>query len=225
MSRGFLLWEKKNIGTQIKLLRNLNKKTLVSFAKELGISPSYLSEVENNKKSVSQETIYLLLEKFGINPSWLLTGEGEMFRSQESKQPPANDDYVLIPLFSGFISAGKGTIADDTIETYLSFRKDWIKRKGTPENMSLIRVSGDSMEPTLSTNDIVLIDHSRKNIVKNGIYAIRIDDEIILKRLQPISKNIIQVISDNPKYPPYTIPPSELDIIGKALWYAHEIPE
>lgn len=215
----------KNIGTQIKLLRNLNKKTLVSFAKELGISPSYLSEVENNKKSVSQETIYLLLEKFGINPSWLLTGEGEMFRSQESKQPPANDDYVLIPLFSGFISAGKGTLADDTIETYLSFRRDWIKRKGIPENMSLIRVSGDSMEPTLSTNDIVLIDHSRKSIVKNGIYAIRIDDEIMLKRLQPISKNIIQVISDNPKYPPYTIPPSELDIIGKALWYAHEIPE
>lgn len=217
--------DKKNIGERLKIVRKHLQMTQSDFASFLGMKQNSYSEIESGKRTPSEQLIMLIEYRYNINPTLLLTGEGEMFRSQESKQPPANDDYVLIPLFSGFISAGKGTLADDTIETYLPFRRDWIKRKGTPENMSLIRVSGDSMEPTLSANDIVLIDHSRKNIVKNGIYAIRIDDEIMLKRLQPISKNIIQVISDNPKYPPYTIPPSELDIIGKALWYAHEIPE
>ena len=91
--------------------------------------------------------------------------------------------------------------------------------------MSLVRIVGDSMEPTLHAGDIVLIDHTKNYISGNSIYAISIDDEIFIKRLQLISKTQIQVISDNNKYPPYITHPDNLKINGKALWFAHEIPD
>ena len=54
--------------------------------------------------------------------------------------------------------------------------------------MSIIKVSGDSMEPTLFSGDIVLVDHNRNYIdPQGGIYAIAMDDDVIMiKRLQVI---------------------------------------
>ncbi len=55
--------------------------------------------------------------------------------------------------------------------------------------MSLIRVIGDSMEPTLGSGDIVLIDHSPRNYVDphGGIDAIVVREEIMLKPPGPLS--------------------------------------
>ncbi len=68
--------------------------------------------------------------------------------------------------------------------------------------MSLIRVSVDSMEPTLMSGDLVLVDHNRTTIdLQGGIYAISMDDTIMIKRLQikyPLST--IRIISDNSWY-------------------------
>lgn len=90
--------------------------------------------------------------------------------------------------------------------------------------MSLIIVSGDSMEPTLSNGDIVLIDHSRNYIHDFGIYAISVDDAILIKRLQPFGSKV-QIISDNSKYPPIIVDATELVINGKALWYGHDLSD
>jgi phage repressor protein C with HTH and peptisase S24 domain len=81
--------------------------------------------------------------------------------------------FIFISQVSGHISAGGGLIPDNMVEMRIAFRRDWIQRKGSPENMSLIRVAGDSMEPTLHSGDIVLIDHSRDYVDPHGgIYAI-----------------------------------------------------
>ncbi|MCX8031727.1 MAG: helix-turn-helix domain-containing protein, partial [Thermodesulfovibrionales bacterium] len=70
----------EKIGTRIRLLRNALKKTLSDFAKELNMSVSYLSEVENNKTTLSQDNLLLIMSKFAVNPNWLFYGEGEMFK-------------------------------------------------------------------------------------------------------------------------------------------------
>jgi phage repressor protein C with HTH and peptisase S24 domain len=122
------------------------------------------------------------------------------------------------------ISAGTGTLPDASQEDLYFFRKDWINRKGNPDTMSLIRVSGDSMEPTLSKGDIVLVDHSRKHINDFGIYAICVDDSIMIKRLQPFGKKVM-IISDNQKYPALEVHAADITVNGKALWYAHDLSD
>lgn len=135
------------------------------------------------------------------------------------------DDFVFVRQVNGKISAGGGTMPDNSIDVKAAFRRDWIKRKGgKPDRMSLIKVDGDSMEPTFLSGDLVLVDHGRNSVPsRGGIYAIAIDDEIMIKRVQPISPDKLLVISDNKQYPPFEIARDQVQINGKVIWYAREL--
>ncbi|MHB8772997.1 MAG: XRE family transcriptional regulator [Syntrophales bacterium] len=151
-------------------------------------------------------------------------------RWARGQQPPIqpdfpSDDFVLIRQVNGKISAGGGVMPDESVDLLAAFRKDWIKRKGgKPERMSLIKVDGDSMEPTLLSGDLVLVDHGRDSIAsQGGIYAIAIDDEIMIKRVQPVIPDKLLVISDNKQYPPFEVSRNAVRINGKVIWYAREM--
>lgn len=81
------------------------------------------------------------------------------------------------------------------------------------------------METTLLHGDLVLVDHSRRAITsQGGLYAISIDQEILIKRLQLLYEGgKILVISDNKQYPPQEISADKIIINGKVIWYAREI--
>jgi phage repressor protein C with HTH and peptisase S24 domain len=136
--------------------------------------------------------------------------------------PPG--DFVFVQQMIGSISAGGGTVPEDTADVCVAFRKDWMKRKGSPDKMSLIKVSGDSMEPTLLSGDLVLVNHDRNSIAaQGGIYAISIDDEIMIKRVQPSFPGKLLIISDNKQYAPYKISTFDVRVNGKVIWYARDL--
>ena len=86
-----------------------------------------------------------------------------------------------------------------------------VLRKLTPAkgaSLSVVRVMGDSMEPTLSDGDDVLVDASdHGSRLRDGIYVMRIDDTLVVKRiaLRPDSP-FITIASDNPTYPTWEVP-------------------
>ena len=134
------------------------------------------------------------------------------------------DEFVLIPQMAGSISAGAGLLPDDSVDLRVAFRRDWIARKGRTQNMSLIKVQGDSMEPTLLDGDLVMVNHGRDSIAsQGGIYAISIDDEIMIKRVQPVFPDRLLVISDNKRYPTQEIAAENVRVNGKVIWYARDL--
>lgn len=113
---------------------------------------------------------------------------------------------------------------DDSVDLRVAFRRDWITRKDLPQNMSLIKVQGDSMAPTLLSGDLVLVDHSRSTIAsQGGIYAISIGSEIMIKRVQPSFPNKLLVISDNKQYAPYEIATENIRVNGKVIWLGRDM--
>jgi len=221
-----------------KIIKDLRKSLGLSqaeFGSRIGLSGLTVSRYERGDIVPSVEVLTEIQKIFNVSPNWLLMGEGEIFKKEEIellaegettyRYRYKEEEFVLIPLMSGRISAGGGLIPDNTIQVQLAFRQDWIKRYGEPKRMSLIRVSGDSMEPTLYSGDIVLVDHNRNYIdPQGGIYAIVIDDMVMIKRLQPdhLSKKIL-VISDNNKYRAIEANPDELFIQGRIIWFGREI--
>lgn len=230
-----------NISQKIKILRNQLGLSQNEFANQLDTLPTTISKYERGEIKPSFDFLAKLGNKFNTNLNWLLTGEGEMFRNRKgdpmlSKRTEINqtkgegnetehskkDGFVFIPLYDAKAAARAGYInSDENIEDFLAFKQSWIKNnlKSNIDDLFLIHVIGDSMEPTLKEGDIVLGDKGKINL-KNGIYIIREDEELSIKRLQ-FKGNQITVISDNKIYPAYD--KTNSDIIGKAVWFGRKI--
>jgi len=224
--KGKISMVKSFLGAKFKHVRTKKLLTQQEFAKALGISAGFVSEIEQGNKLPGSEVLSSLKKTFGTSIDWLFTEEDD-FGDSIVKEDEAQyeNDFVLISQMRGLISAGGGLVPDNVIEMRIAFRKDWIQHRGDPKNMSLIRVSGDSMEPTLFSGDLVLVDHGRNYIdPQGGIYAVAIDHQIMIKRIQILlSTGKVIIISDNGKYQPIEIDPSQIKINGKIIWFGREI--
>ena len=136
-----------------------------------------------------------------------------------------SNEFVEIPRFSDKISAGGGLIPINDVEIKVAFRKDWIRRKGDPEKMSLISVSGDSMYPTLMAGDLVLINHNQNHLdPQGGLYAIALGDVILIKRLQMLyPSGKVRITSDNQKYDSFDLLQEDVKINGRVIWFGREL--
>lgn len=70
------------------------------------------------------------------------------------------------------------------------------------------------MSPTLHDGDAVIVDRSATSIRSDGIYAIRVNDCVFIKRIQVLPSGV-RLISDNPLYPPIDAKAEEIDVIGR----------
>lgn len=66
-----------SIGENVKAIRKEKKLTQSELAEEMGISRSYLSDIENNRKNPSIKTLTSLANKLDVSVVYLMTGKKE----------------------------------------------------------------------------------------------------------------------------------------------------
>jgi len=190
----------------------------------LGINRAGITQAKN-KGAVPDKWILELYRKYGINPDWVETGKGKMFIAERGGSIIV-PEYKSAPHVKARLCAGDGSFeVDENIRDYWMFRTDWLKSKGVTSAMILIDVYGNSMEPELKDGDTVLIDTSRKEILAGSIYAVGIDDTIMVKRIEKHPGKLV-LISDNKDYEPLYLKQSEMDgvrIIGKVVWISRDV--
>ncbi len=131
-----------------------------------------------------------------------------------------------VPEYHLELAAGTAMIPErEVIQTTRPFREEEVRRLAMhPDNLVMVRVRGESMYPTFYPGDEVLVDISAPVIVDDGIYAIRVDNTLKIKRLQHYPGGRIRLISDNPHYETYEINIEEtvedVAIIGRVVWGA-----
>lgn len=137
------------------------------------------------------------------------------------------DAFVELPRISLRLSGGKGAPSRDHIEKFdtgQAFRADFAARmKWKPSTHYSMICEGHSMEPTIMHRAPVVVDTTQKSIKSGQIYAIVIDDEPRLKRLDKLPGGMVRVRSDNTasrEYDPYEVREADLEIIGRAVWTA-----
>lgn len=87
-----------------------------------------------------------------------------------------------------------------------------------PESVKMLRVFGDSMEPTLKDGDWVLVDTSRNAVDSDGMFLIRMTSGLAVKRIQNTIGSDIVIKSDNPKYDNITASASDVYVVGKVIY-------
>lgn len=88
---------------------------------------------------------------------------------------------------------------------------------GNPNNIKMLRVQGDSMQPTINEGDWVWVDTSNNFIGSDGLYMIRMATGLAVKRLQS-GLNDVVIKSDNTSYSDITASVGEIQIVGKVVY-------
>ncbi len=183
------------------------------------------------------EKLKLISDNTGCSVDWLLSGEGPMYvnpemdpRRAEPDKPKDPNDWIYLPLFDVAAGAGYGTFVEgeeEIVEEVIGFSQSWIRRRflTSPEGLGLIHVRGESMEPTLRSGDIILVDSKVKE-PREGISVLRLDGTVLVKRVMVRPGKKLEIISDNPAYKPFEIdmrdPPEDFALIGRVLWSFRE---
>jgi phage repressor protein C with HTH and peptisase S24 domain len=132
----------------------------------------------------------------------------------------------MIPKVKARLSAGSGSFeVGSNIEGYYSFQKEWLRGKGSSKHMVLMDICGNSMEPELRNGDTVLVDQSKTEILAGAIYAIGIDDTVMVKRIEKLPDKLV-LISENERYSPTYLQGEEVNnvrILGKVIWICREV--
>ena len=127
------------------------------------------------------------------------------------------------------VSAGPGAIVSGELgKPYFGFDERWLKSltPTSPSNLSIVRVEGDSMSPTLNPGDEILVDLGDcADRLRDGIYVLRVDDALVVKRLalNPMGRRVT-VQSDNPAYPDW--PDCGIDdihCVGRVIWASRKV--
>jgi transcriptional regulator with XRE-family HTH domain len=83
-----------DIGLRIKDLRTQNNLTQVDFCTVLGIKQANLSHIENSGKKISIEILYKIISNFNINANWLLSGEGDIYKTTNTDMRIKGDNNI-----------------------------------------------------------------------------------------------------------------------------------
>ncbi|MBO0211517.1 S24 family peptidase [Vibrio sp. Vb0877] len=134
-------------------------------------------------------------------------------------------ETIQLPFYEVHASAGRGLAPiDEEASPYsIELHPQLLLDLGvSARNLFIMPIKGDSMEPTLFDGDIVIV---RRELefprVLEGIYVIRIDNQVFIKRIQYNKfEGYMQVDSDNTFYRSFTIEGDDLNsvsIIGEAM--------
>jgi phage repressor protein C with HTH and peptisase S24 domain len=224
------------VGTRLRQWRESLGLSREDVASRTGISMGTVRNQENGVTSPNAEHL-LGYAELGLDPTWLVTGqEPPSHESQGQTVSPSQivqthfkpmvegvpNEFTLIPRFDIQAAAGGGTVVDrEDAAEMLAFRRDWLHRLGiSAANARIITVRGDSMEPTLKSGDVILIDTDGERWFDDGIYVIRVDNRLLVKRIATKVGGAVLLISENPIYPPEEVPSADaIDIIGQVKWY------
>lgn len=215
----------------------------VQLAAALSVSPQAISQARKKNK-IPEGWLFKAASQYGISLDALLFGKNGQNSGRDtdaesvpsvraSVAVPADEDkskidFLLVPLVAARLSAGAGSLeTEGEILGRFAFREDWLTRRGNPDTMVLMRVYGDSMEPTICHGDMVLVDQGKRSIVPHTIYAVRVNEEIYIKQVETLPGHRMVLRSHNERYEPIEIDlrgdlAESVQIIGRIIWWCRE---
>jgi hypothetical protein len=164
---------------------------------------------------------------FGVE-EYVLGGPEDSAPIRTTKGVGRKNPMIAVPRLALGASAGAGSLDDDEAAAdAFAFNERWLRDLGgRPDSLSIIRVDGESMAPTLDHGDDIMVDRSDGAArLRDGIYVLRLDDMLMVKRVaMTLRRDRFSIRSDNPAYPSWEdIDPAGVMIVGRVIWAGRKI--
>jgi len=229
-----------------RVMQGTDITTQQALARVLGVNRSAITQAKN-RDAIPQKWILRLSRVYGISPDWLEYGRGaarpaplagavsgnaarsagglaaesgrtpslrpSMPASPLADLPPA---VHMVPKVRARLSAGGGSFEVQAMPVGgQPFAHAWLSRKGTPS----------AMEPEIRDGDTVLVDRSTEEMRFGQVYAVGLEDAVLVKRVMRTPDGLA-LVSDNPAYSPIRVRGDELEqfrVIGRVVWLCREL--
>lgn len=205
-------------------------RRLVSFtdlapaavAKRAGIAASTVNRPFNGTATtrLGRAAKEKLQRAFPDFPDWAhdsLADRRLPFRGTKSERDPDTVEVAEIDLRYGL----GGSYLDAPVSTETrTFSREWLRQftRTAPEQLFWTIGDGDSMEPTIRSGEVVLIDRSQDTPrMADGIWAVAIGEIGMIKRLHFPAKGRVELLSDNGLIPPVVATDDEMHVVGRVV--------
>jgi SOS-response transcriptional repressor LexA len=210
--------------------KSVRSDKIAGLARALKLDPSALGRNEMIRLDGTRDTKPSLVGSYDPDAEEQSGGDDqgytrEHWRSQIKGAIPEIDvklgagegaigEVINLPVSDSNVS-GHHVVAEWFIpDTYLRN-----EARASPAHTLIMEVVGDSMFPTYSPGDRVIVDLSQDKLIADTVYAISDGfSEPQIKRLQRVpftEPTEIRIISDNPNLETFTVELSRLTIIGR----------
>ena len=188
----------------------------------IGRNPSYIQQFikRGSPRRLAEGDRRVLARYFGVEEAAL---------GAPAAEPGAGGGLRPVPRLDVDAAAGAGAFdGDERGGGHIAFDPAWLRRvaRGAPDQLSIIRVAGDSMAPTLADGDDILVDRGDAAArLRDGIYVLRIEGALVVKRLavNPAARTL-SIRSDNPAWPAWPdSDPAAIDLVGRVVWAGRRI--
>lgn len=193
--------------------------SMSEIGRRLGISPQSVRAWKIGKTMPSIDRLSELAKVTGKSLAWMQGADDDPIAAKD------DEDIVSIPMYDASASAGNGIEAfnGDQIVKRIDVKGQWLRTNvncSSVANLTLITVSGDSMEPTLRDGDIIFVDTGITIFRSDSIYVARINGELFVKRFQKMPNGRMMMISDNQRYETFELSPEDdINLIGRVCFH------
>ncbi|MBU2655786.1 LexA family transcriptional regulator [Acidomonas methanolica] len=165
-----------------------------------------------NGGEMKLSSLAALARACGVSLDWIAYGKGDVFEAPAAASEHASrgGHQVVISWFDD---------RDEGLRVGKSWLETAIPRECT--GLRLVPVTGDAMAPTLHDGDLAVIDTAARQIQGGAIYAIAVDDGVLVRRLEKRLGGGIRALADHDRYPPQDLSGDEADslkILGEVVW-------
>jgi phage repressor protein C with HTH and peptisase S24 domain len=176
---------------QAREAKGLNK---TAFARLVEVSNPTVTDWEKavedgGIQEIAGHRLAKICSVLGVTPGWILDGQEPMEYPGAMRVVVAehdDPDFVQIPMVKLRLSAGVTGYQTETDRREggtLGMRRNWLDRTGlNPANLIAIQVKGDSMEPSLYEDDVVVLNTADRRPVDGAVFAVNYEGEAVVKR-------------------------------------------
>lgn len=189
------------------------ERGFAELSRVIGRNPAYLQQYvkRGTPRTLAEEDRGRLARYLGV-PEARLGG-------------PQSDGVVQVSRMDVGASAGQGCLVEtEAARRPGLFTSEMLRQLGVrPASASMIRVEGDSMSPLLEHGDEILVDRDQRRLTgRGGIFVLRVEGELMVKRLRPAVGGV-ELVSENPAYPLRFCRLDAVEVLGRVAWLSRAL--
>jgi len=193
------------------------------LAAQADVGASFIYDILRGKSAnPTTGKLSKVAQVLGVSLTYLLDAEPETYAA-----PLPADDLVAITIIDHESSSAPDALVPDISTPPYYFHKQWLQQQisSSPESLRLLFMHDNSMEPTLSQGDMMLIDTNLTSGDDGAIFVIFDNFNLLVRRISLDQNEGHTVITADNKASPLPPPNIEdnLEIAGKVVWLSRQI--